>query len=176
MIYKGLSGILLENYNLIILKNKNKPNIIYTCIYNKNFLIMIKDTLKNNKKFIINNKNYINFSILLNLTKYFSKDLFSFLNQFYKYKYFKVRFVGKGYKIKKKKKIFFLLFNRSHRTRIWWRHIFFKKFKKYKMYLKGTYFCNALSHNLLKIRKINIFTKKGLRLTRQKKFKKKGKK
>ena len=107
MVYKSLSGILLENYNLIVLKNKNKPNIIYTCIYNRNFLIMIKDTLNDNKKFIINNKNYINFSILSSLTKYFSKDLFSFLNQFYKYKYFKVRFVGKGYKIKKKKKFFF---------------------------------------------------------------------
>lgn len=176
MVYKNIKRILLENFNFKIVKNENNYNVVYICIYNKNFIIIIKSTVKKDRTFKIDNSNCLYFSIWSGLDKYLSNNTFIFLNQFFKYKYFKIKFTGKGYKIKKKKRIFFFLFNRAHPTRIWWRYIFFKKFRKYKMYLKSTNFSNSLAYNLLNIRKINIFTKKGLRLTRQKRLKKKGKK
>jgi hypothetical protein len=51
-----------------------------------------------------------------------------------------------------------------------------KKLKKYKMYLKYTNKNYNIVETILKIRKLNIFTKKGLRLARQVVLKKKGKK
>jgi hypothetical protein len=100
-----------------------------------------------------------------------------FILQFIKYKYTKIKFSGKGYKIKKyKNNSIILMFNRSHITSLWWRGIFLKKLKKYKIYIKYNYLHTKIISDLINIRSINIFTKKGLRQSRQILLKKKGKK
>ena len=101
----------------------------------------------------------------------------SFLNQFYKYQFSKIKFAGKGFKIKKNNKNnLVLLFNRAHITNMWYKNLFIKKHKKYKIYLKYLNNNYGVISSILKIRTINIFTKKGLRSSRQIVFKKKGKK
>ena len=164
--------IYLNNFNISIFR---KHNIIYLYIYNVNYfsLIRLSPTLKlylrNQKCLEILQVTYNN----INLDLYLNK----FLKQFFLCEYSKIKFSGKGYKIKKNStQSLILLFNRAHLTTVWWRNIFLKKYKKYKIYInytdKNKYFINTV----LKIRYINIFTKKGLRESRQIILKKKGKK
>jgi hypothetical protein len=68
------------------------------------------------------------------------------------------------------------LFNRAHTTTLWWKNKVIKKLKKYKMYIKYNYVQKRIVSTILNVRPINIFTKKGLRKSRQILFKKKGKK
>ena len=100
------------------------------------------------------------------------------MKQFYLYAFCKLKFAGKGYKIKKNNiSNIMLLFNRSHITNLFWKNIFLKKIKKYKVYLYCTEFSiQKLVQKILTIRYINIFTKKGLRKSRQIILKKKNKK
>jgi len=89
----------------------------------------------------------------------------------------KIKFTGKGYKIKKNtKSSVIMLFNRAHMTVFWWNNIIVKKLKKYKLYIKYTHYNQTAIRTILNLRSINIFTKKGLRQSRQIVYKKKGKK
>ena len=106
-----------------------------------------------------------------------NKKLNWFLKQFYICAFNKIKFSGKGYKIKKNsKQSLILLFNRSHITIIWWKNIILKKLKKYKIYIKYNYKNLPMVQTILNTRPVNIFTKKGLRNSRQILKKKKGKK
>jgi hypothetical protein len=69
-----------------------------------------------------------------------------------------------------------LLFNRAHITQTWWKNIILRKLKKYKIYIKYTHKNNNFIKSIIDVRYINIFTKKGLRKSKQILFKKKGKK
>ena len=100
-----------------------------------------------------------------------------YLQKFYFCNFTKIKFTGKGYKIKKNsKKSIMLLFNRAHITIMWWNNIIVKRLKKYKIYIKYLTTNKKIVELLLNIRPINIFTKKGLRKSRQILLKKKGKK
>lgn len=89
----------------------------------------------------------------------------------------KIRFKGKGYKIIKNKNVLYLVFNRSHIT--WFlffnvRCIKFSK-QKYTFLYKNYKYLNNILNNIYSIRPLNLFTKRGIRFTRQKVFKKVGK-
>jgi ribosomal protein L6P/L9E len=100
-----------------------------------------------------------------------------FFQQFSTYRHIKIKFAGKGYKIKKNtQNSLVFLFNRAHITNIWWRNTITKKLKKYKIYMQGTANVLKLALKIISIRPINIFTKRGLRISRQIVLKKKGKK
>ena len=168
-----VKNIILLNQKISIFK---KNGLFYIYIYNKNFFLILKTNLlvgiKNSNEFLFFEKGTINRRLQG------KQDLNSFLKQFYMYSYSKLKFTGKGYKIKKNKKCnMMLLFNRSHITNIFWKNIFIKKIKKYKMYVCGTKnnICKIIS-TILNTRSINIFTKKGLRVSRQILLKKKNKK
>ena len=152
-----LSAYIYSNINYIILKCKynNKYPNMHT--YGSNSLVLeTKDIF---------------------VKKDFEKKSRQFLKQFLLYHTYKIKFAGKGYKIKKPtKKSFFFLFNKSHPCVIWWKNIHFKKFKKYKTYIKSTNPIRKLINTILKIRVVNVFTKKGLKLTKNILYKKKGKK
>lgn len=159
----------LQNFDLSIFR---KNLSIYFYIYNTNYCCFLK-TNKTTKIKIRNNKTIEVYNQKQNKINNFE----SFIKQFALCETSKIKFTGKGYKIKKNsKKSLMLLFNRSHITTIWWRNIFIKKLKKYKIYIK----CNAVNKKIIEtiinIRSVNIFTKKGLRLSRQVLLKKKGKK
>ena len=156
----------IQTFNLSVLKKKK---LIYIYIYNNNFFCIFKTSSVVN---IMNNT-------FLRITKIDiqTNKLNLFIRQFYQCTFSKIKFSGKGYKIKKNsKQSLILLFNRSHTTTIWWKNSFIKKLKKYKIYVKCTNRNANIIQTILKIRPINIFTKKGLRDSRQILKKKKGKK
>lgn len=130
------------------------------------------------------NKKHINLTVTTNwaLLNRVRGGLFNLqtaykIEQLHIYKYHKIKFSGKGYKIKKNtNKSIVMLFNRAHKTLLWWKNVSLKKHKKYKIYISGGGVATHLTKEAVGIRRINIFTKKGLRKSRQIIFKKKGKK
>jgi len=100
-----------KNFNFSILKYNN---YLYTYIYNNTYFVIIKNNTTNTL--------YLHSvrSLMLRIQNVFKqisiKDVLrKFLTQFIKYKTCKIKFAGKGYKIKKPtKKSFRFLFNKSH--------------------------------------------------------------
>ena len=175
--------ILLLNNNLNFLflrKNDNK----YIIIYNKLTNIYIKYKLNNNVnifyfknlKYLIIELNFFNYNNIKILDMLLNKQVKSIDFYFLK----KIVFFGKGFKIKKyeQKSTLSLFFNRSHINFIKWNNIIIKKLKKTKIIICSTNFkyINESSNSIIRNRELNIFTKKGLRLSRQLIFKKVGKK
>ena len=90
----------------------------------------------------------------------------------------KVVFVGKSYKIKKKKKLLYTVFNKSHKEFFSWKNIFLKKIKKNKIIIKSSNILETekFKKKIISVREINIFNKRGLRCSRSLVYVKKGKK
>ena len=171
MIFK--KTIHIYNYNLSIFKNKN---LIFLYIYNQNYFCLIKISTIEIK---FNLKNERAFEILYKKPQLFniSKKINNFIKQFCVCEFSKIKFAGKGYKIKKNTiNNVQLLFNRSHITNMWYKNITMLKLKKYKIYLNYINSNKHILNTIISIRPINIFTKKGLRYSRQIVLKKKGKK
>lgn len=165
----SINSLNLENFNVSIFKKKE---LTYLYVYNTNYYTLIKIS----KIFKINIKTK-NLLELLNPINNKELSFKGFLKQFRLCEFTKIKFTGKGYKIKKNTKhSLILLFNRAHITTIWWKNIFVYKLKKYKIYTRYTNMNKNFINTLISVRHINIFTKKGLRKSRQILFKKKGKK
>jgi len=170
----------LFNKNVCVFK-KNKKKYIY--IYNKNYFILFLISCETNIFFKTKKSFFLKSNIPVNVVGHHQVGWFNlkkqtemFLKQFCTYEYSKIKFSGKGYKIKKhNKNSIALIFNRAHMTRFFFQHIFLKKLKKYKIYMRYTQRCLKSVDELVNTRKVNIFTKKGLRVTRQLLKKKKGK-
>lgn len=169
-----------NNLNFIFLKKNNNKYII---VYNKINSIYIKYKFNlnvnihffKNLRYILIELNYFtcysNNQLNLLLNKQIKSVNFYFIN--------KILFFGKGFKIKKfKNKTLNLFFNKSHINFIKWNNIIVKKLKKTKILICSSNF--NYTHSIIKTivgcRKLNIFTKKGLRLSRQLIYKKVGKK
>jgi ribosomal protein L6P/L9E len=142
-----------------------------------NFYITIKysNTLiyTNNNTNIISFKN-INKNNKLNLfLNEINKFLFSLDHIFYK----KIKFTGKGFKIKRKANNIIYYFNTAHINLLIIRGLIVKKLSKNKyIYIKPNLFnLFNISQKIKNIRCNNIFTKRGLRIARQNIVKKKGK-
>lgn len=156
--------VYLYNCNYSIIK---KNNFSYLYVYNYNYKCIIK--VKSNIK-ILNR-----LSLIININGV-GNVIDKFIKQFYLSNVVKIKFTGKGYKIKKNtSNNIQLLFNRAHITNVWYKNVILKKLKKYKMLVKHVN-NKGLIKNIMGVRPVNIFTKKGLRLARQNIYKKKGKK
>ena len=162
----------LLNFRFSLLKN-SKLQYIY--IYNKEYFIVIM--VGNKTKVSVQNNKELSFNYDILFPCKLFKSVSSFVRQFGLSNFSKIKFSGKGYKIKKdSNSSVVLLFNRSHTTKIWWRNLFLKKLKKYKLYINYTKKNREIINKVLSVRYCNIFTKKGLRKSRQVFLKKKGKK
>lgn len=102
----------LQDFGLSIFK---KNTLVYLYIYNINYFCLLKINkdlkikIKNKQTIEIHNQKKMEFN-LINL----------FIKQFTLCNSSKIRFTGKGYKIKKNsKESLILLFNRSHITTLW---------------------------------------------------------
>jgi len=176
--YKKITIMLFHKNNISVIKKKQKINLY---IYNSNFyflLILNSNTHyfleKYSKYFIICFSERNLWSKVVN--SYLNKLFFSWNNFFFK----KIKFSGKGYKIKKsnKKKYIKLFFNKSHFTIYAFKKEFLKKIRKTKFLVKNSNFMKLNKHAelLVSIRRSNLYTGKGLRLSRTVIFKKASKK
>lgn len=159
----------LQGYNISIFKKKR---YLYIYIYNNIFYFVLR--MSQTTKMRLKTGLALEIS---NLKQIRLNEVKIFLKQFTVWESSKIKFAGKGYKIKKNtKNSLILLFNRSHITILWWKNIFVKKLKKYKLFIKYNPINKKIVNTILNVRHINIFTKKGLRKSRQILYKKKGKK
>ncbi len=154
---------------------KNNSNYIY--IYSKKWFI-----IKSIDNYEVTYKKSINLLELTAkspfykarlLTKLLNSLLFSWESIFFK----KITFSGKGFKIKKKQKIIFFFFNKSHMSLLICNSAIVKKTNKQKLvfFYKNSSAYELMLAKLLKIRYANIYTKRGLRFSRQLILKRKGK-
>ena len=176
---KHINIILPPQFEIILLK-KNKELIIN--LYNKNY----------NFNFFLNEeKSSFFFNKFNNLIKIYHKNVFnnqilinSTINNFIKlidiYEFVKIKFKGKGFKIGfyKNKNIMNFFFGASHINTFLIKNTLIKKINKYKFILKSTNIVelNNLAKQIVKIRKINYYTLRGLRKSRQILIKRKGRK
>jgi len=111
MIFK--KTIHIYNYNLSIFKSRN---LIFLYIYNQNYFCLIKISTIEIK---FNLRNEKTFEILYKKPQLFniSEKINNFVKQFCVCEFSKIKFTGKGYKIKKNTiNNIQLLFNRAHIT------------------------------------------------------------
>jgi ribosomal protein L6P/L9E len=167
------------SFDIIIIENKINKNDLTIILYNNLYSI----TLVNKKKKIkIDLESYaiiitkeINFNNNLNF-----KQINKFLKTFEFYFFIKIKFKGKGFKIKfnKKLKIIKFYFGRSHMTFFKLKKIKLKKITKYKFILKNLNLSKlkANSMKITRIKPINVYTLRGIRLSKQIIRKRKGKK
>nr|YP_004841721.1 Ymf60 [Ichthyophthirius multifiliis]AEL89263.1 Ymf60 [Ichthyophthirius multifiliis] len=175
------------NFNILILNNKDDLqyfNLNYIYIYNNNFyfniinytnkFINLNTDLFFNKftnTLLINNfeKNYFLKTLVAELNKF----LFSLDNIFFK----KIKFTGKGFKIKKKKNNISLFFNTAHiNLFLSIKNITIRLNKSKYIIIKSNYNDLIMDSYLFKnVKPNNIFTKRGIRISRQIIIKKKGK-
>lgn len=166
------------NFNFILIEKFNKIVLI---IFNEKFKFTLFFKKKNNLK-INKNLNSIEYKNIILKNSYFilNNNLYSFLEKLNNYYFLKIKFKGKGYKIGfyKKKKIINFYFGKSHKSIFIYNNIKIKKLSKYKFILLKNNFnmIKQISYKIVKIKKINEYTNRGLRLTRQIIIKRKGKK
>lgn len=150
--------------NILYLSN----NHLYAAITIKHNNVLINEST-NTIRLLNNNDN--------NLNGLFNNDFNKFLFSWDHYFYNKVRFTGKGFKFKKKETNLFLFFNRAHKCFFIGNNIILIRISKNKVIL----FKNNINHIMYdsglirQVRANNIFTKRGLRFSRQIIFKKRGK-
>ena len=123
-----LNIILNKNINFNLLK-KNKN--IFIIIFNEVYFIKYK--LNNDSK-LFYNKNCKSLSLkifFITINKLLVTEVIKCINfSIYNYYIKKIKFVGKSYKIKKKKKILHTIFNKSHKEIFFWKNMILKKIKK----------------------------------------------
>lgn len=163
------------NINYLLIENKKKSNkFIY--LYNDDYYFCIK---VNNSIFINKDANTIKLSddSFNNKNKLFNNELSKFLFSWDNLFFNKIKFTGKGFKFKKKINNLFLYFNRAHKCFFIGNNIILKRLSKNKVILLKNNYNHLINDSILirNIRYNNIFTKRGLRFSRQIIYKKKGK-
>lgn len=154
-----------KQQNIIIFSNEN-----YICnfFFKKSTLVIDHNNLSLQiKKKIINQKKNL-------FENFFEK----FLHSWDLYYFQKIKFKGKGYRIRKNKKMIKFFFYFSHINLVKILGCKLKKIGKYKFILLASTFeyLKKITLKITKIRKINLFTKRGLRLHKQIVYKRQGKK
>lgn len=177
-IYKSL--YIPTNFDVIFLKNKIKNNLTII-LYNNNFSITLSHDLKKLKfdlesYCLIFEKNLDN---KFNLSYSFN-EVNKYLKTFEIYFFVKIKFKGKGFKIKfnKKLKLIKFYFGRSHITFFKLKKIKLKKITKYKFLLKSLNITKLKksASKITYIKPVNLYTLRGIRVSRQFISKRKGKK
>lgn len=167
------------SFDMVVIENKKNENFTTIILYNK----IYKFTFIGNKKAInIDMELYcirIKYNIFIeNIFSY--KQINKFLRTFEFYFFIKIKFKGKGFKIKfnKKIKLIKFWFGRSHITFYKLRKIKLKKITKYKFLLRNFNLpeLNRIASRITYVKPVNVYTLRGIRVSRQYISKRKGKK
>lgn len=177
MVKKQWSLYIPVSFNLIVLTNKKKSLTII--LYNKNISMNFAFS-KNNVKIDLNTYSLKLLKINKTNNNYNFKEINKYFKTFEIFFFIKIKFKGKGFKIKfnKKFKLIKFYFGRSHITLFKFKKINFKKVTKYKFILKSMNLAKLKkkSSEITFIKPVNLYTLRGIRLSRQIISKRKGKK
>ncbi len=172
----NISVSINNRINTLLLRKQNKKFLL---LFSQNYYIkyQINDQVsiyfnKNSRTLVLNTPLF-----LTNYNK-IQKNIFQISYSITNYYCKKIKFTGKSYKIKKTQTHFAFEFNKAHTELVIWKNIFLKKLKKNKILLKGVGYkhISACNNQIINIRKINPFTKRGLIGSRSMVKKKVGKK
>ena len=163
-----------NNINFLVLNKKNTNNLY---IYNKNIFFLI-----NINNFQISFNKYLNIIKIKKINEIIlNKNINNILNKFiFTWDHFlfkKILFIGKSFKLKKKKQNLYFFFNHSHQIFLITLNNYLKKIQKNKILIFYKNF-NTLNNFLKRITLIkpnSVYTKRGLRFARQLILKRKGK-
>lgn len=173
-------SISLNNFNNFIVFKNNRNHINIILFNKKQFFKLPVDTNINDcaiddwsKSIMFNDINNLDNKLITKEFNFFLKNLF--INFF-----FKIKFNGKGFRIQSfsKKKIMNFTFGYSHIYMLYLNQTFYKRINKYKYFFKMNNL-NSLNYfkNLFrKIKPINKYTLRGLRISRTTIVKRKGRK
>lgn len=151
-----------KNIKFIYLSN------IYIYLYNNNLFLLI-----NFLSYSLYFNKYLNILKIVKKKKnqklYNKKFLNNFLFTWENFFFSKIYFLGKGFKLKKVNNNIYFNFNYSHIKLLINQNIIIKKVQKTKLILfsKSLYKLNSLCKDILNIKKINVYTKRGLRKNKQ---------
>lgn len=168
-----------SNWNFLLFQ-KNNLNFLNLYMYSLNYIFILPFF----KKFLC--FNYDNSINVIVLSFYFKNNFFSLFWDYFKILFFsfskiffkKLKFKGKGYYIYKNiRNTIALQFGYSHMMYIYSFFVTVKFITKTTILMFGTNYTSILkkSYSLFDIKKINIFTGKGIRFSRQIIYKKTGK-
>jgi ribosomal protein L6P/L9E len=166
-----------ENFKVL----RKNANIVIVLFIKQLFLTLYVNT--NLSDFHINEDGQSYTTKSSDIKNNFKND-FKFLNFFLKNIhtgfFIKIKFIGKGFRIQsfKKKKVINFTFGHSHMYKVFMQDLFFKRLSKYKYFFKtkNIFLLNNLKINLLKIKPLNEYTLRGLRLAKYTVVKRKGRK
>lgn len=170
-----INVVMLKN-----IKNENYSENVNLFLYNKDKKILMS---LNKKKFWFDNetnslsfkKKFLNYEEKKNINK-----ITNFMKSLDLYFYSKIKFKGKGFRIRFFKKIRFVkfFFGKSHRSQIFYKKIIVKRINKYKFIMKNINKGVLIKNKKItvKIRPVNLYTLRGIRCSRQMIGKRKGKK
>lgn len=163
---------------ITIVKNNNEYMYL---IYNEFFLYKISKNNQNLQYFDSESHTLVVKDLINNpFNKLFLAKLDNFLFSWGQYFHQKIKFTGKGYRItfRKKKKVIFFYFGHSHDTIVVFRSLIIIQPHKYKFvfYKNSLEKIRNLTSKILKIKPMNIYTRRGLRLSKQTILKRKGEK
>lgn len=177
-IYKNKNMFIPTTFKLCIIKSNNITKII---AFNekktiKTHINNIISSLQIDTENNILNMNHTNVADISKWSNILNNLLFAFNHYFFK----KIKFKGKGFrlKIKKQKKICKFLFGHSHTMLAYIKNIKIQKCTKYKFNLKSVNKINlqSLVSSIIVIKPNNVYTNRGIREGRQIIFRRKGKK
>lgn len=173
-----------QNLNILLwIKNDEILNI---WLYNKekNYKLALNLNYCKSYNDIKINKNVNTITFSNNLLNYENNKIINFFNNFFKswdtYFFEKIKFKGKGFRMRffKKNKFVKFFFGKSHKTFLFFKNIKMKRINKYKFILRSIN-KNKLNVNkkyAVNIRPVNKYTLRGIRSSKQIIYKRKGKK
>lgn len=165
-----VNGNLLSflNFKIIIFSYKNNLNIIY--LHNKSYFIKIPVNIFNIFIFYNNQSNNIFIFNFFFYNFFYNKILNNFQKLNFRFLFFK----GRGFRYRVSKNNFLLLLGYSHMLYMNISNFFFKIISKTSiLFINYSLVLNL--NNILKYKKLNIFTNKGLITNKINIFKKTGK-
>lgn len=167
---------------IVFIKNKKNSETLNIVLQNnkKKFLFYVKKNesllkFDKNTNSIILEKNW-----LFNSNNKFTNFLLKFFKSWDYFFFAKIKFKGKGFRIRffKKNKFVKFFFGRSHKTFMFYRKLVLKKISKYKFTIKSINYDQIKNASKLSIniKPMNMYTLRGLRDSKQIIYKRKGKK
>ena len=142
MIFNYAFNIYTYGLQLKVFKSLHK-NLFYVLMYNKKYSILLRTNqtgCDRSNSLVLKNDFFLDFKTdfkcNVEVQKY-GKLVNFVIKQFVMYSIKKIKFLGKGYKLKKiSTHSINFVFNRSHKTIIFFKNNFFKKIKKKKIHIK----------------------------------------